>query len=211
MRGTDRVGFWSASAAAAFSVIYVVGQFAEWAGFLGSRGGPESGSTPLGLAVLLTPSLLLGPAFVIVMASLHQAAAPDRKVWSQAALAFATAYATLTGLVYFVQLTLVAPRLARGETAGIEAFIFEPFDSFLYAVDIFGYSLMSLATLFAAPAVAGGGSARLARVFLVANGFVLPFLVLQMFVHPLIYVAALWAIAFPGAMICVARSFRPAG
>jgi hypothetical protein len=29
--------------------------------------------------------------------------------------AFATAYAVLTGLVYFVQLTLVAPHVARGQ------------------------------------------------------------------------------------------------
>ena len=139
---------------------FFAGQLAEWAGLLGSAGGPESASTPLGLAVLLTPSLLLGPAFVVAMASLHQAAAVRGRVWSQAGLAFAIAYAVLTGLVYFVQLTLVAPRILRGETDGIELLLFEPFNSFLYAVDILGYSFMILATLFAAPAVAGKSGDR---------------------------------------------------
>ena len=35
----------------------------EWLGWAGSRGGPESVSTPLGIAILLTPSLLLGSSF----------------------------------------------------------------------------------------------------------------------------------------------------
>jgi len=49
-------GFWSAGLATVFSLAYVVGQLAEWLGWLGSRGGPESGSTVLGIVVLLTPS-----------------------------------------------------------------------------------------------------------------------------------------------------------
>ncbi len=32
----------------------------------------------------------------------------------------------------------------------IKLLMFGPFDSFLYAVDVFGHSLMSLSTLFAA-------------------------------------------------------------
>lgn len=59
-----KVGFWSAVLATVFSFIYVVGQLAEWLRWLGSNGGPESASTPLGLVVLLTPSLFLGSAFL---------------------------------------------------------------------------------------------------------------------------------------------------
>jgi hypothetical protein len=199
----------SATLATIFSVVYVVAQLAEWAGLLGSQGGPESGSTPTGLIILLTPSLLLGPSFLVLVVSIHRFASPQRKIWSQAAVAFATAYAVLTGLVYFVQLTLVAPRLAHGETQGIEVLIFEPFNSFLYAVDILGYSFMSLATLFAAFVFAGSsGLQRVIRFLLIANGLLLPFLALQMFFHPLIYIAALWAITFPGATLCLALLFR---
>ncbi len=205
-----RLGFWSAVLATVFSITYIVAQLAEWSGLLGSQGGPESASSPLGLAVLLTPSLLLGSSFLALVVSIHHLASPDRKVWSHAAVTFATIYAVLVSIVYFVQLTLVAPRLARGETEGIELLIFVPFNSFLYAVDILGYSFMSIATLFAAMVFTGSGLERVVRVFLIANGLLLPFIALQMYVHPLIYVAALWAVTFPGSTWSLAILFKRA-
>ena len=205
---TLRVGFWSAVLATVFSLTYVVAQLAEWLGWLGSSGGAESSSTPLGLVILLTPSLLLGSSFLVLVVGIHQLAAPDRRVWSHAAVAFATAYAVLISLVYFVQLTLVAPRLARGRVEGIEVFLFVPFDSFLYAVDILGYSFMSVATLFAARVFTGQGLERVVRLFLTVNGLLLPFLVLQMYFHPLIWIASLWAVTFPGSTWTLALLFR---
>lgn len=205
---TRKAGFWSAIAAMALSLTYVIGQLAEWLGWLGSRGGPESVSTPLGIVVLLTPSLFLGPAFVIVMASIHDMTPATKRVWSLSALAFAIAYMVLTGMNYFVQLTLVGPRIARGDTAGIEMFVFVPFTSFLYAVDILGYSFMSLATLLAALTFSGHGLQRVSRSFLFFNGLLLPFLALQMYYHSLIWIASLWAVTFPGAMCALAFLFR---
>ena len=207
---TKTVGFWSAVLATVFSIAYDAGQLAEWLGLLGSRGGPESASTPLGIAVLLTPSLLLGSSFLVLLVSIHQLAPPEKRVWSQAAVAFATAYAVLISIVYFVQLTLVAPRLAGGRIEGIEPFLFVPFDSFLYAVDILGYSFMSVATLFAARVFTGGGLERVVRVFLTANGLLLPFIALQMYFHPLIWIASLWAVTFPGSTWSLAILFRRA-
>jgi hypothetical protein len=209
-RSTRALGFWAAVLATVFSLTYVVGQLAEWIGWLGSAGGPESSSTPLGIVVLLTPSLFLGTAFLVLLACLHQVASPDRKVWSQTALAFGTAYAVLISMNYFVQLTLVAPRMIQGRTQGIEMFLFTPFDSFLYAVDILGYSFMSVATLFAAFVFTGGGLERTARLFLIANGLLLPFLVGQMYVHALIWPAAAWAVTFPGATWALALLFHRA-
>lgn len=202
-----RLGYWSALLCTFFSLTYIVGQLLEWGGFLGSAGGPESTSTPLGIAILLTPSLLLGSSFLVLMVSLHAATPEPRRVWSHAGAAFATAYAVLTGMIYFVQLTVVGPRLARGDIEGMEMFVFVPFDSFLYAVDILGYTFMSVATLFGAFALAGGGAERVARRFMVANGLLIPFLVFQMYWHSLIWVAALWAVTFPGATIALAVVF----
>jgi hypothetical protein len=207
---TKTAGFWSAVLATVFSLAYVVAQLGEWLGFLGSKGGPSSESTLLGLIVLLTPSLFLGPSFLLLMVSINDVAAPGRKTWSHAALAFATVYTVLISTVYFVQLTLVAPRIARGQIQGIEPFLFVPFDSFLYAVDILGYSFMSVATLFAARVFVGGGLQRTVRWFLTANGLLLPFIALQMYVHPLIWVASLWAVTFPGATWALAILFRRA-
>jgi hypothetical protein len=207
---TKRVGFWAALLATVFSLVYVVGQLAEWAGWMGSGGGAEGLSTPLGIIVLLTPSLFLGSAFLVLLVSIHQIAPPDRKIWSHAAVAFGTVYAVLISMNYFVQLTLVGPRMARGELEGIEMFVFVPFDSFLYAVDILGYSFMSVATLFAAMVFNRQGLEGVARLFLIANGLLLPFVALQMYYRPLIWIAALWAVTFPGATWTLALLFRRA-
>lgn len=205
---TRSAGLSSAVLCTAFSLAYVVGQLAEWLGWLGSAGGPESMSTPVGIVVLLTPSLLLGSAFVVLLASVHEIAPPTRRIWSLVALAFGIAYAVLISMNYFVQLTLVLPRLRSGDTRGIEPFLFVPFDSFLYAVDILGYAFMSVATLFAARVFVGDGLHRAVRWFLTANGLLLPFLVLQMYYHPLIWIAALWAVTFPGSTWMLAVLFR---
>jgi hypothetical protein len=205
------LGFWSAVACTALSLVYVVAQVGEWLGWLGSAGGPSSRSTPLGLAVLLAPSLLLAPAFLLLAVATHALAPWDRRVFGHAAVGFATVYAALVSTVYFAQLTWVTPRLLTGRTAGLEPFVFEPFDSFLYAVDILGYSFMSLATVMAALALPDVPATRAARRFLLANGAVLPFLVFQMFVHELIWIASLWAITFPGATWALARWFRRTG
>ena len=92
----------------------------------------------------------------------------------------------------------------------MEQFLFVPFDSFLYAVDIRGYSFMSVATLCAAWVFTGSGIERIARWFLVCNGLLLPFIALQMYWHSLLWFAALWAITFPGATWSVALIFRNA-
>ena len=205
---TKAVGFWSAVLATVFSITYVIGQLAEWMGLMGSGGGAENASTTLGLVVLLTPSLFLGSSFLVLIVSIHQLSSPDRKIWSSAAVAFATVYTVLISINYYVQLTWVAPRLAVGRTEGIEAFLFTPFDSFLYAVDILGYSFMSMATLFAAGVFTGRGLERVVRVFLIANGLLLPFIALQMYVHWLIWIAALWAVTFPGSTWSLAILFR---
>lgn len=55
-------------------------------------------------------------------------------------------------------------------------FLFVPFDSFLYAVDILGYSFMSVATMFAARVFTGAGLERVVRRFLTANGLLLPYM-----------------------------------
>ncbi|ACM57350.1 hypothetical protein [Halorubrum lacusprofundi] len=209
-RTVRRIGFWAAIFATLFSVTYIVAQVGEWLGLLGSAGGPESSSTPFGLIVLLTPSLFLGTAFAILMVSVHYNTSEERKIWSHIGLVFATIYAVLISINYYVQLTFVVPRLLQGDVDSIslQPFLFVPFDSFLYSVDILGYSFMSLATLFAAFAFTGKGIERTVRWFMIANGLLLPFLALQIYYHPLIWIAALWAITFPGVTISLAVLFR---
>ena len=103
------------------------------------------------------------------------------------------------------------PRLARGEIEGMEVFLFVPFDSFLYSVDILGYSFMSVATLLAGRVFQGRGLRRIVRWLLTANGMLLPFIALQIYFHPLIWCASLWAVTFPGADLGSRHLFSPHG
>jgi hypothetical protein len=208
---TKAVGFWSAILATGFSLTYVFGQIAEWVGLMGSGGGAHNASTPVGLFVLLTPSLFLGSSFLVLVVSIHYLTPPDRRIWSHAAVAFATAYTVLISINYFVQLTWVGPRLAADRTQGIELFLFTPFDSFLYSVDILGYSFMSVSTFFASRVFGSKGLEGVVRGFLTANGLLLPFIALQMYVHWLIWIAALWAVTFPGSTWSLAILFRRTG
>lgn len=209
--GAARLGIWGAALSAFFSIGYIALQLLEWAGLLGSAGGPESESTPLGIALLLIPSLLLGPAFVVTMIALNAFAPPPRKAVAQCAVAFAICYATLTGLVYFVQLTFVAPEVAKGNAQDIALLLFIPYKSFLFAIDLWGYSLMSIATLFAAFALPDVPKARWAKAALLANGLLFPFLALQMFVPQFIWPASLWAVTFPASAVLLVEVFKRCG
>lgn len=204
-----RIGLWSAVLAAICSIAYDIGQIAEWFGVMGSGGGPEHDSTWYGLVILLIPSLFLGISFVVLMGCVHHLAPRERRIWSQTGLTFAIMYATLICMNYFVQLTLVAPGLYRGSIADhVRPFLFHVFNSFTYSVDLLGYSFMSLSTLFAAFVFTGPGVERTARRFMIANGVILPFIALQTFYHPMIWVASLWAITLPGSTIALAVLFR---
>jgi hypothetical protein len=146
-------------------------------------------------------------SFVVLTVSIHYYAEARARIWSHVAVAFASMYATLISIVYYVQLAFVIPRLARGDAANIQLLIFEPFDSFLYAVDVFGYSLMSLSTLFAAAVFSNQGLERWIRWALIANGCLIPFLALQMYYPPLIWGGSLWALTFPTATWLLAVPF----
>ncbi len=204
----SKLGYWSAILASLFSIIYIIGQLAEWFDLLGSGGGPENASTAIGLIVLLTPSLLLAPSFALLMLCVHYYAPESKKIWSHAGVIFAVVYTVMVSINYYVQLTLVVPHLMSGEVESIRPFLFTPFDSFIYSVDVLGYSFMSLSTLFAALVFNGTGLERTARRFLIANGLLIPFLALQIYYHPLIWIASLWAITFPGATITLAIIFK---
>ena len=63
-------------------------------------------------------------------------------------------------------------------------------------------------TLFAGFVFSNVGLERTARFFLIANGVLIPFLALQMYFHPLIWIASLWAVTFPGSTWTLAVVFR---
>jgi hypothetical protein len=204
----SKLGYWSAFFATLFSIIYIIGQLAEWFNLMGSGGGPENASTALGIVVLLVPSLFLAPSFVLLMLCVHYYAQESKKIMSHAGIIFAIVYTVMVSINYYVQLSLVLPHMMRGEIESIRPFLFTPFDSFIYSVDVLGYSFMSLSTLFAAFVFTRTGLERTIRNFLIANGLLIPFLLLQIYYHPLIWPASLWAVTFPGSTISLFILFK---
>jgi len=92
---TDRrIGMWSAGSGATIAVLYVI------TGLIGLTARPP-GPNPLGqvdpyLAVLEILMSLAAVDLVILMAAVYAYAAPDRKTFALAALAFMIAFALLT-------------------------------------------------------------------------------------------------------------------
>ena len=200
-RLTSRIGFWSAILSFVFGMGYIVFQFADWAGLT-----PQ----PWPSITLMFPSFWLALSFVILMISIYHYAPDERKIWGHIALAVAIMYATLNTAVYFVQMTVVFPFTLSGHAGEVDFVRLvggNTVPSFMYALDALGYSLMSIATLFAAPVFAGGKLERWIRWSLVANGLLTPALLLQLN-FPTFSIAALWAITFPIATALLAMLFK---
>ena len=199
----NRFGFWAALAALGASVAYAIPQLLQVAGAL---------TDPLDRILIFAPSLALAPAFVLTIVAVHAGAAPDKRTWSLAALALAIMYAVPVSIVYVTQLGVVIPHDLRGDGERYAAFACCGAGEFMTAVDLLGYTLMSLSTLFAAPIFGGTGVERAARLSLTANGLLAPFLLAQLAWPQLIWVGALWLVTFPLSMMLLALHFsRPPG
>jgi len=197
-----RFGFWAALVALAASVGYGVPQIMQVMGLL-----PD----PLDRILIFAPSLVLAPAFVLTMTALHQNTEPTRRIWSLAGLALSILYAGLVSIVYVTQLGVVIPREGLGTAAEVAILKCCDTGAFMTAVDLLGYTTMSLATLFAAPAIVGNGVNLWARGAFVANGLLAPFLIAQLAWPQLIYVGALWLITFPLSMLLLMLVFARGG
>ena len=195
----SRFGFWVALAAADAAIAYAIPQLMQVAGLL-----PD----PIDRILIFAPSLVLAPGFVVAMAALHAVSEPERKAWSLSAFGIAVMYAVLVSFVYVTQLGFVIPHQIAGTGDSVALFACCGSGQFLTAIDLLGYTLMSVATAFAGGALDGRGPGSGARVWLILNGLLAPFLIGQLAFPALLAVGALWLISFPGAMIALALYFR---
>lgn len=147
---TTKVGLWSALLATGLNIAFTVALVAlpgpAWRGMY-------EFTSDYNLLDLL-PALfafLLGPTIVVLFAAIHSSAPPEKRVLSQSALLFSGVYAALTGINYFVQMTVVRQHMQTGETAGLALFVMANPASVMLAVDMLGYFFLFLASLCAAP------------------------------------------------------------
>jgi len=189
-----RFGTWMAGASAAAAIAYGIPQLLQVAGVL---------TDPWDRILIFVPSLALAPLFVLALAAVHVATPPERQVWSLSALALAILYAADVSQVYVTQLGSVIPHdlAGAGDAVAFAACCTPGMPA--TAVDLLGYTYMSLATLVLAPAFP---SRRWLQLALVANGLLAPALIGQLAWPDLIYVGAIWLVTFPAAMILLARA-----
>ena len=155
---------------------------------------------------LFLPSLFLASTFLITMVCLHYAVGSDNKIWTGLGIAFALIYTTLVSLVYFAILAVILPLITKGKTNEIHVLYF-PGRSFLMAVDCLGYAFMCLSTFFIAFAFKNNAQYKWLYISLLANGLLMPFIILAFFFPIFLSIGALWIITVPMAMIKVARFF----
>ena len=167
--GGHRLGFWSASSLVALGAAYLLTGVA-WlvsGGFRSSQ--PLQPPEPF-LSILELLILLTGPAVVALMAAVHDHAPRDRKAASVAALAFAAAFAVLTGGVHFVRLIVVHQPPTEAATR-LSAVALYPWPTVALALDLLAWDLfLGLSLLFGACAFEGGGLHAVVRLAMRASG-----------------------------------------
>jgi len=131
------------------------------------------GAPPLSFA----SSLVISWAYVAFASAVAAEAPLDRQAAALAGIAFAAMYSGLNTVVYFVQLTTVAQASASAEI--VQALSFNELGSLMFNLDLLGYGLMSISTLFVGlalqPANAGD---RVLRLLLIVHAVFAPVCVL---------------------------------
>jgi hypothetical protein len=160
------LGFWSAFAMAATYIVFLVGAIAQMAGAL---------MAPWDVIITIGASILIAPAFVLLLVSVHYTAPEAKRVWSHAALLFGVLYAAFVSIVYITWLFVAEPHVIAHTSNGSAAiFGYQGSSmasgSFAYLLDGLGYTYMSLAVCLTAPVFAGGQLATWLRGIAIANG-----------------------------------------
>jgi hypothetical protein len=198
-RSVRLLGFWSAVGLAITYSLFDLGLIAG-PSMLGILRQPWDPIIPIGA------SLLIAASFLLLMISVHYAAPQPAKIWSHAAISFATVYASLVSLVYVTWLFVLEPHLLNGTQSQVELLVFKP-GSFVQMADGIGYTFMGVAALLAAPCFTGPGLARWARLLSIASGPA----ALMVFLAYVFYSFALGlpaALLFPAYGLVLALYFR---
>lgn len=151
-----RFSYWSAIGAAVAAIGYGVAQVLQLLGVL-----PD----PIDRIAIFAPSLALAPCFVATLAAAHAAAPEGYRTLRLTALAFGTLYAAFVSSVYVNQLGVVIPREIAGASDGYARLACCGFREPMTAIDLLGYTYMSVALILLVP-----GARGVLRWSLVAGG-----------------------------------------
>lgn len=115
--------------------------------------------------------LAFGPLFLILLNSIHDYAAQDKKVLSRMAIYFGIIFVAMISVNYFVQLSSIRQNLLHGRPEGLEQFVQANPASLITAVNMLGWTLFfGLSCFFLAPLFTGGRLEKIIRIAFLANG-----------------------------------------
>jgi hypothetical protein len=121
----------------------------------------------------MPPAMILVVVYVVLVASIHAQASPQKWVYGQIGLSFALLSAVVLLGDYFVQFSVVPISLMNGQTEGIALLTqYNPYGVFIVLEEL-GYLLMSLSFVFLAPVFAHQGRLASAVRWVFVAGFVL--------------------------------------
>jgi hypothetical protein len=116
--------------------------------------------------------LFSGPLFVLLLNGYHAYAAEPRRVMVRIGLQFALAFAVLSGIHYFVQLSSVRHNLLHENFDGLELFLQANPDSITNSFVMLGWTLfLGLSSFFMFPVFRGSRLNRILRIAFLFNGF----------------------------------------
>jgi heme/copper-type cytochrome/quinol oxidase subunit 4 len=198
----NKLGYWSGLAAFVATVAYVFVQLLQAVGVI---------RFPTDEILIYSTSLCIVVPFILEMLAFHHLTAPDRQLWSHAALIFTIIYAVFVTANYSVQLATVVPAKLRGDAESFRILEQSPHSMF-WDYDAVGYVAMGLACLLAAAAVKNEGFGRWVRLSLIANACVTP-LICVVYFYPsfsvkLLYLGGPWAITAPTFMLMLALMMK---
>lgn len=157
-RGATRLGFLAAlltSVTAAVMMILAVATPARSGQFCGSGCVPYPYTDVAAFVpqdyYWLYPGMLLALSVVVLTACVRSVSEQGSEIFGSIAFSFSMLYAGIIVVDYFLQLTVIAPSLQAGETAGLSLFTqYNPHGVFI-ALEALGYLLLSSTLLFLAP------------------------------------------------------------
>lgn len=202
MAAAGRIGFRAGLAAFTATVAYDVVQILQLVGAL---------HFPLDEILIFGTSLGIIVPFVLETLALHYSSAADQRVWTHAAIIFATMYAVFGTANYVVQLTTVIPAEMRGAADTVRLLEQTP-HSLLWDFDAIAYIAMGIATLLMIPALGHTGLERRVRLACMANvlatalaGIVYFY---PTFSNRLLLVGAPWGVTAPLVMLLLGIALR---
>lgn len=175
---SNKIGFWSAILLALTLILWIVcfisitatsplfywTNFSDYLIFIGKNSQFLQNTAKLFM-------LLFSPLYVVLISSFYDHVSKDKKILIRVSLLFGIAFAVLSSLHYFVQLSSVRINIENGDTAGLEQFIQANPISIISSINMLGWTLfLGLSSLFLLPIFPNGKLSRIIKYALLSNG-----------------------------------------